>query len=124
MYNAHQKRIVSWIAIFAILLSSFAPVVSHALNFSNASFAEVCTSQGIELVQTNDTSPQDLSPKMSLNHCAYCTLAADKAYIHSSNIQLGSTLIPSNSKFFIEYESPILKAHFQSSHPPQAPPAV
>ena len=89
MYNAHQKRIVSWIAIFAILLSSFAPVVSHTLNFSNASFAEVCTSQGIELVQTNDTSPQDLSPKVRLNHCSYCTLVTDKAYLPVSNFQLG-----------------------------------
>ena len=110
--------------MFAILMTSFAPIVSHALNLSNTSFVEVCTSQGVKLVQTSDSDSQDQKSSIDLNHCSYCTLAADKAYIPSSNIQLGSTLISSNSKFFIEYESPVLQAHFQSSHPPQAPPAL
>ena len=92
--------------MFAILMTSFAPMVSHALNLSNTSFVEVCTSQGVKLIQTNDS------------------LATDKAYIPSGDIQLGSTLISSSSKFFIEYGSPVLQAHFQSSHPPQAPPAL
>ena len=124
MLKTHTKRIVSWVAMFAILMTSFAPMVSHALNLSNASFVEVCTSQGVKLVQTSNSDSQDQKSSITPNHCSYCTLATDKAYIHSSNIQLDSTLIPSYSKFFIEYESPILQAHFQSSHPPQAPPAV
>ncbi len=110
--------------MFAILMTSFAPLVSHALNFNNANFVEVCTSQGVKLVQTNDSNSQDQKPGIDLNHCSYCTLATDKAYLPTSNIQLGSTLISSNSKFFIEYESPVLQAYFQSSHPPQAPPAL
>jgi len=110
--------------MFAILMTSFAPMVSHALNLSNTSFVEVCTSQGVKLIQTNDSNSQDQKSSIDLNHCSYCTLATDKAYIPSSNIQLGSTLISSSSKFFIEYESPVLQAHFQSSHPPQAPPAL
>ena len=124
MLKTHTKRIVSWIAIFAILMTSFAPVVSHAFNLSNANFLEVCTSQGVQLIQTNDSNSQNQKSSIDLNHCGYCTLAADKSYIPSSNIQLGSTLISSNSKFFIEYESPVLLAHFKSSHPPHAPPAV
>jgi hypothetical protein len=124
MLKTHTKRIVSCVAMFAILMTSFAPMVSHALNLSNASFVEVCTSQGVKLVQTSNSDSQDQKSSITPNHCSYCTLATDKAYIHSSNIQLDSTLIPSYSKFFIEYESPILQAHFQSSHPPQAPPAV
>jgi hypothetical protein len=124
MLKTHTKRIISWVAMFAILMTSFAPMVSHALNLSNASFVEVCTSQGVKLVQTSNSDSQDQKSSITPNHCSYCTLATDKAYIHSSNIQLDSTLIPSYSKFFIEYESPILQAHFQSSHPPQAPPAV
>jgi hypothetical protein len=124
MLKTHTKRIISWVAMFAILMTSFAPLVSHALNFNNANFVEVCTSQGVKLVQTSDSDSQDQKSSIDLNHCSYCTLATDKAYIHSSNIQLGSTLISSSSKFFIEYESPVLQAHFQSSHPPQAPPAL
>ncbi len=110
--------------MFAILMTSFVPLVSHALNFNNANFLEVCTSQGVKLVQTNESNSQDQKPGIDLNHCSYCTLANDKAYLPASNIQLGSTLMSSNSRFFIEYESPVLQAHFQSSHPPQAPPAV
>jgi hypothetical protein len=124
MLKTHTKRIVSWIAIFAILMTSFAPVVSHAFNLSNANFLEVCTSQGVQLIQPNESNSQDQKSGIDLNHCSYCTLATDKAYLPASNIQLGSTLISSNSKFFIEYESPVLQAYFQSSHPPQAPPAV
>jgi hypothetical protein len=124
MLKTNQKRIISWVAIFAILMTTFAPLVSHALSLSNASFVEVCTSQGVKLIQTNDSNSQDQKPGIDLNHCLYCTLATDKAYLPASNIQLGSTLISSNSKFFIEYESPVLQAHFKSSHPPQAPPAV
>ena len=123
MLKTQTKRIVSWIAMLAILMTSFVPVVSHALNLSNTSFEEVCTSQGVKLIQTNDSNSQDQKSSIDLNHCSYCTLATDKAYIPSSNIQLGSNPISSSSKFFIEYESPVLQAYFQSSHPPQAPPA-
>jgi hypothetical protein len=123
MLKTHTKRIVSWVAIFAILMTSFAPVVSHALNLSNNSFEEVCTSQGVKFIQTNDSNSQDQKSSVNLNHCSYCTLAADKSYIPSNNILLGTTLISSSSKFFIEYESPVTQAHFKSSHPPQAPPA-
>lgn len=110
--------------MFAVLMTSFAPMVSHALNLSNSSFVEVCTSQGVKLIQTNDSNSQDQKSSIDLNHCSYCTLATDKAYIPSGDIQLGSTLISSSSKFFIEYESAVLQAHFQSSHPPHAPPAL
>jgi Protein of unknown function (DUF2946) len=124
MLKTHTKRIVSWVAIFAVLMTSFAPMVSHALNLSNTSFVEVCTSQGVKLIQTNDSKSQDQKSSIDLNHCSYCTLATDKAYIPSGDIQLDSNPISSSSKFFIEYESPVLQAHFQSSHPPQAPPAL
>ena len=124
MLKTNQKRIISWVAIFAILMTTFAPLVSHALSLSNASFVEVCTSQGVKLIQTNDSNSQDQKSNEHSNHCSYCTLATDKAYIHSGDIQLGLTLISSSSKFFIEYESPVLQVHFQSSHPPQAPPAL
>ena len=110
--------------MFAILMTSFAPMVSYALNLSNASFVEVCTSHGVKLIQTNDSKSQDQKSSIDLNHCSYCTLATDKAFIPSGAIQFGSTLISSSSKFFIEYESPVLQAHFQSSHPPQAPPTL
>jgi hypothetical protein len=106
MKNAY-KKIGSWIAIFAMLLTSFMPLISHAIESQNNldNQERICTSQGIKFVSTQNDSP-------------------DKNYLPEGNIQLGLTLIPNPAKFFLEYESPILQSYFRSSHPPQAPPVI
>lgn len=118
------KKLTSWIGVFAILLVSFAPVISHAKSLHELHDSEkICTVHGMKEIPGSPI-PVNNDHVIHLQHCAYCSLASDKTYLPVSNVQLGLMVIPSYSQFFIEYESPVLQAHFQSSHPPQAPPAI
>ena len=125
MKNAY-KKIGSWIAIFAMLLTSFMPLISHAVELKNNldNVERVCTSQGIKFVSTQNQSPDKNHAGINLTHCAYCSITSDKNYLPEGNIQIGLILIPNAAKFFLEYESPILQSYFRSSHPPQAPPVI
>ena len=61
MKNAY-KKIGSWIAIFAMLLTSFMPLISHAIESQNNldNQERICTSQGIKFVSTqNDSSDKN-----------------------------------------------------------------
>lgn len=62
------RRSIAAIAIFAILLSAFAPSVSRAL--STASASEVCTAQGVVLRTPAQTAPDD--EHGTRPHCPYC----------------------------------------------------
>ena len=125
MKNAY-KKIGSWIAIFAMLLTSFIPLISHAIESQNNLDKQerICTSQGIKFVSTGNDSPDKNHTSINMIHCAYCSGSSDKNYLPERDIQLGLILIPSAAKFFLEYESPILQSYFRSSHPPQAPPSI
>jgi len=125
MKNAY-KKIGSWIAIFAMLLTSFMPLISHAIESQNnlGNLEKICTSQGVKFVSTQNQNPDKNHANINLTHCAYCSTTSDKNYLPERDIQLGLTLIPSAAKFFLEYESPILQSYFRSSHPPQAPPVI
>ena len=125
MKNAY-KKIGSWVAIFAMLLTSFMPLISHAVQSTNNThnIERICTSQGIKFVPTQNQAPDKNHSSINMIHCAYCSIASDNSYLPEGNIQLGLILIPNASKFFLEYESPILQSYFRSSHPPQAPPVI
>ena len=120
------KKIGSWVAIFAMLLTSFMPLVSHAVQSTNNvhNIERICTSQGIKFVSTQNQSPDKNHSSINMVHCAYCSIASDKHYLPEGSIQLGLTLISNPAKFFLEYESPVLQSYFRSSHSPQAPPLV
>jgi len=118
MFKRSVHRFASWIAICAILMASFAPAISHAKASNDfQGLDEICTVTGVKHIPSSSPTPADQPSAIHLQHCAYCSLASDKAYLPSSNTQLGLVVIPSYSQFFIEYESPVLQAHFQSSHP-------
>lgn len=125
MKNAY-KKIGSWIAIFAMLLTSFMPLISHAVESKNNThkIERICTSQGIKFISTQNQSPEKNHTNINMVHCAYCSIASDKNYLPEGSIQLGLVLISSPAKFFLEYESPVLQSYFRSSHPPQAPPVI
>jgi len=125
MFKLNVHRFASWIAICAILIASFAPAISHARALNDLQGSEkICTAQGVKEIPSSPASPVDQHSAVHLQHCSYCSLASGKAYLPSGNIQIGSVAIPSYSQFFTEYETPVLQAYFQSSHPPQAPPAI
>ena len=125
MKNAY-KKIGSWVAIFAMLLTSFMPLISHAVQSTNNThnIERICTSQGIKFVSTQNQSTDKNHSSINMTHCAYCSIASDKSYLPEGSIQLGLTLIPNTSKFFLDYEAPILIAFFRTSFSPQAPPLV
>lgn len=125
MKNAY-KKIGSWVAIFAMLLTSFMPLISHAVESTNNvhNLERICTSQGIKFVSTQNQVPDKNHSSINMMHCAYCSIASDKIYLPEGIIQLGLALISNPAKFFLEYESPILQSYFRSSHPPQAPPVI
>jgi len=60
------KKIGSWIAIFAMLLTSFMPLISHAIESQNNldNQERICTSQGIKFVSTQNDSLQYFSPTL------------------------------------------------------------
>lgn len=120
------KKIGSWVAIFAMLLTSFMPLISHAVQSTNNThnIERICTSQGIKFVLTQNQTPDKNHSSINTMHCAYCSIASDKHYLPEGTIQLGLTLISNPAKFFLEYESPVLQSYSRSSHPPQAPPLV
>ena len=120
------KKIGSWVAIFAMLLTSFMPLISHAVQSTNNThnIERICTSQGIKFVLTQNQTPDKNHSSINTMHCAYCLIASDKHYLPEGTIQLGLTLISNPAKFFLEYESPVLQSYSRSSHPPQAPPLV
>jgi hypothetical protein len=75
--RAH-RRITSWIAALAILLSSLAPALSHALaSATGAPLIQVCTTQGSKWIQAGENGAER-SPASAhfLEHCPYCTLHA------------------------------------------------
>ncbi len=120
------KKMGSWIAIFTMLLTSFMPLISHAVESKNNThnIERVCTSQGIKFISTENHSPDKSPTKIKHADCNYCSISSDKSYLLPVNTQLGSAVIPTSSKFFLEYESPILEAYFRTSFSPQAPPLV
>ena len=120
------KKMGSWIAIFTMLLTSFMPLISHAVESKNNThnIERVCTSQGIKFISTENHSPDKSPTKIKHADCNYCSISSDKSYLLPVNTQLGSAVIPTSSKFFLEYESPILVAYFRTSFSPQAPPLV
>ena len=120
------KKIGSWVAIFAMLLTSFMPLISHAVesknNFHN--LERICTSQGIKFISTQNQGPEKNHTNINMVHCAYCSMASDKNYLPEGSIQFKLALISNPAKFFLEYETPVIQSYFRSSHPPQAPPLV
>jgi len=125
MKNA-SKKIGSWIAIFALLLTSLMPLISHAVESKDSThnLERICTSQGVKFISTENHSSDKNQTNINMMHCAYCSITSDKNYLSESKVQLGLTLIPNAAKFFLEYESPILVAYFRTSFSPQAPPLV
>jgi hypothetical protein len=90
MKNAY-KKIGSWVAIFAMLLTSLIPLISHAVELKNYlhNVERICTSQGVKFVSTQNQNPDKNHAGIDLTHCIYCSIASDKNYLLEGNIQLG-----------------------------------
>ena len=72
-----NRRLIAWIASFAILLSALAPSISHAVAVAkgeNSLWVEVCSVAGSKLVKIDEAGdPASPAKKpMSMEHCPFC----------------------------------------------------
>lgn len=83
-----QRRLLTWIALWAMLATALLPTVSHALTSvlqsvrgGASSWAEVCTPQGMRLVAVDASDGVPTTAPMQaaghLEHCPLCVLAGD-----------------------------------------------
>ena len=116
-----KNKLLAWLGVFALLLATFAPIVSHAIELHDVGHEQVvCSQNGVKFIP--HSSPFGHSHQLNLNHCAYCSLATDKQFIHHSDVSLNTKIFNSSTALLHAYDVPILQAYFQSAHPPQAPP--
>ncbi len=78
-FTVRQRLRVAWIALLAMLMSTFAPAITHAVvsaPMSWQSIGEVCSIDGASTVtQVNDDAPAPSPPaghRPSAEHCPYC----------------------------------------------------
>jgi hypothetical protein len=87
-WNAIARRLARWL-VWAMLLAALAPAVSRTLASARAvgpdGWAELCTAQGLQRVALPSASGADgeggqgdLKAHLSLDHCGYCLLAAER----------------------------------------------
>jgi Protein of unknown function (DUF2946) len=78
--NLRQARkLISWIATLAILMSALAPSISQALSLSQAGkgfVAEICTTSGAKLAQVIDDEDSSSSSATMEGHCPYCVVSS------------------------------------------------
>jgi hypothetical protein len=83
MHRRAHRRLVSWIALLAILMTSLAPALSHAMGSTNpATWTEICTSGGPMFVAAAGDDEGTQTSRLpgvthALEHCPYCSLHAD-----------------------------------------------
>ena len=88
MTRFNNRKLIHWIASFAILMGALAPAISQALSVSKAGqgfVVEVCSTTGSKTMQV--ISDDETAPSVAMeNHCPYCViqpiylLSTDYAY--------------------------------------------
>ncbi len=76
MARPMRTRIVGWIAVCAVMLNAFLPVVSHKRVAEGAfAWADVCTTDGVKRVAKTDAPTGDKPANShwgTIAHCSYC----------------------------------------------------
>lgn len=134
MFKRSQKRLVSFIAIAAVIFASLAPTISHALEINKGNktlFQEVCSAQGIKLIPSaladvadqkqNDSQPNKMA--MHMEHCPYCFSHAGSVGLPASSTALFLAEINAVEHIDI-YVSPLVVSYYSTSHPTRAPPVL
>jgi hypothetical protein len=136
MFKRSQQRIVSLIALAAVLFASLAPTISHALEVTKGNrtlWQEVCSAQGIKVIpntfaavnsqasKENNSQPNKMG--MHFEHCPYCFSHAGSVGLPASAAVL--FLAEINAVEHIEtYASPLVVSYYSTSHPTRAPPVL
>lgn len=86
IFTKVKTRTASWVAIGAVLLAAFMPLVSNALaaRASQSAWQEICSIQGIKYIPaaslaqavTENQAPQQDGRILHVEHCPYCSMHA------------------------------------------------
>jgi len=74
-----NRKLISWLATLAILMSALAPSISQALSVSQAGkgfVAEICTTSGTKLNQVIGDEDSSSKPAAMEGHCPYCVVSS------------------------------------------------
>ncbi len=136
MFKRSQQRLISFIALAAMLFASLAPTISHALEAQKGSqtlWQEVCGAQGIKFIpaaltasnadasKQNDSQPNKMG--MHFEHCPYCFSHAGSVGLPASSTALFLAEINAVAHIDI-YASPFVVSYYSTSHPTRAPPVL
>jgi hypothetical protein len=124
--SARHRRVTAWIAMIAMLAFALVPTLSRAMAFADDSgrWAEVCTPQGMKLVQlADDGNPDSTAPQaLSVDHCGFCSLTTDGAALLPASATLPSLQPPASALPAAFLHAP-RTLHAWASAQPRAPPA-
>jgi Protein of unknown function (DUF2946) len=124
MLLRQYHRLISQIAIVAIIFASLAPSISHAMASAQQPWQQICSAQGTKYLNDatdkQPSTPSD-SAKHHFEHCPYCAN------------HIGTQVLPSvEFQFFLQklnavsaipqYSAPLLHWYVLDNHPAQAPP--
>jgi Protein of unknown function (DUF2946) len=79
MIGIKGRKLISWIATLAILMSALAPSISQALSLSENGkgfVAEICSTGGAKLTQVIDDENSSSSSATMEGHCPYCVVSS------------------------------------------------
>ncbi len=123
-----NKKLASWMAIFAILFAFFSPTVSEAMsadNHSNVIYQKICSDSGIKSVPVQMPSGKHQDDSLShIGHCAFCCTSNQTPVINSDPAVAVLSLNESQVLISPAYDSPVVQFTYQVSNSPQAPPAI
>lgn len=116
-----HMRWASWIGIVAILISSFAPLVSHAFaNTSSQDFVQqICTAEGTKTLSVDGSAPQPIKVDHQ-QHCPYCALHSTA--VLDSNVAHFVPAQEESAFAVVSYIAPSINLFFLHNHPSHAPP--
>jgi hypothetical protein len=103
------ENFASWISLFAILMASFGPSVSHATaaEKSDQSWGEICSVAGTKLVKVSSTADpaafQSTTPAkdaLQVHHCPLCS-GNGKAWAMTAQVVPASPALLSGYSFLV-----------------------
>jgi hypothetical protein len=129
MTRVIQKKLASWMAIFAVLVGFFSPTVSQATSsndHTNVIYQKVCSEHGTKVipVELPSSSHHDDGMLGHAGHCAFCCTTAHTPMVGSNSISFVVAVIESQAWVLPSYDSPVVQSIYQDSHSPQAPPSI
>lgn len=134
-------RLMSKIALFAIVFASLAPSISHALSNPNSPqaflqqicgvggqklYIQVVTTQGQQLEAALDTKPgsQPKTINLHMNHCPFCNSGVANVVIPSYNPAFELYLIQQEKTQQFDDQITAIPTTVQTAHLTRGPPSI